>query len=245
MPRQFSAAENLDLSEAELAEAMDVATDINTKFLNPDYVLEVAELCHRVQTKMPDGPVKTKIKTSVEFGPAKFSKFVTIGSQSRLRDDEVKRQLPPHFTILYLIARLEPEALEWALTEDIITPRCKASDIEPLIPDFKPKPKREPADIEIHIANQEDATLLPLIEAIRSARDSGLIKLKLRSDCWNKILSVAHTDDAPSITIPHENFPESQVDSRGDHVETTSKDDMIVDREPALVPEANGIDPNA
>ena len=65
---------------------------------------------------MPDD--RTKIRADVQTcrsGRATFSKFVQIGSDTRLHTPEIQGLLPPHYTTIYSVTLLTDQERAWRL----------------------------------------------------------------------------------------------------------------------------------
>jgi hypothetical protein len=64
------------------------------------------------------------------FGEVTFSKLVQIGKDARLRFPEVQNLLPPHYTVVYEITKLESDELRLAIDEGIIRPEMKRAELQ-------------------------------------------------------------------------------------------------------------------
>lgn len=71
-------------------------------------ILATAAACLAAE-KALDPSQKQALLKDLPFRPPSFSKYVSIGRDSRLSDPKVSEKLPPKFTVLYLLSRLSKE----------------------------------------------------------------------------------------------------------------------------------------
>ena len=67
---------------------------------------------------------------SLPFGEATFSKFVRIGTDTRLHGPDVQRLLPTHYTTVYHISLLTDEELKQAIAENVIHPEMMRDHLQ-------------------------------------------------------------------------------------------------------------------
>ncbi|HEY8098089.1 MAG TPA: hypothetical protein VIE65_18670 [Methylobacter sp.] len=108
----------------------DYAKDINLSWhKTTDSVLETARLCAEADKTLVSGE-KSKLFKSLDFNKATFSKLVKIGSQQHLQAANVKRLLPPNYTVVYEIAKLSEQDVHAAIADGIINTNMTRSDLE-------------------------------------------------------------------------------------------------------------------
>ena len=64
------------------------------------------------------------------FGDSAFSKFVQIGNDRRLNTPELRRLLPPHYTITYAVTLLTDQELQDAIAAKVIHPDMNRDDLQ-------------------------------------------------------------------------------------------------------------------
>ncbi|MGY3370226.1 hypothetical protein ACVWZL_007351 [Bradyrhizobium sp. GM2.4] len=64
------------------------------------------------------------------FRPPSFSKYVSIGRDSRLNDPELRERLPPKFTVLYLLSGLSNEDLTALQQQGLLRCGLRRSELE-------------------------------------------------------------------------------------------------------------------
>lgn len=92
-------------------------------------ILEVASVCAEASGTLSPAE-KKQLLESLPFSPATFSKLVQIGHDQRLHSDEVRGLLPPNYSIIYSIGRLDGLDFHDALTQGVISPTLKRADLE-------------------------------------------------------------------------------------------------------------------
>jgi hypothetical protein len=89
--------------------------------------MKTARLCADAAARLkPDARKLLRLP----FGEVTFSKLVQIGKDARLRSPEVQNLLPPHYTIVYEITKLESDELRLAIDEGVIRPEMKRAELQ-------------------------------------------------------------------------------------------------------------------
>jgi hypothetical protein len=93
-----------------------------------DGVLETARLCAQAQDGLRSKD-RAKLIKQLDFNAATFSKLVKIGSREQLQDESVKSLLPPSYSIVYEVAKLDDAELQSAIADKIINPGMTRSEL--------------------------------------------------------------------------------------------------------------------
>ena len=101
-------------------------------------ILETARLCADANKDLKSKDRARLIK-QLAFNAATFSKLVKIGSKYQLQQDPVKSLLPPSYSIVYEVAKLNEGDLQVALTEGVINPGMTRRDLDAWIGKNNPK----------------------------------------------------------------------------------------------------------
>lgn len=106
-----------------------------------DGILDVADLCaEAVRTLCPED--RKNLRGCLGFSKGTMSKLVQISRNGRLRDDQVRKYLPPNYTILYEIAKLSDALLFAAIADGVIRIDMHREDLTGWLPKGqKPKPE--------------------------------------------------------------------------------------------------------
>jgi len=92
-------------------------------------VLETARLCADANKDLKSKDRARLIK-QLAFNAATFSKLVKIGSKYQLQSDPLKSLLPPSYSIVYEVAKLNEGDLQVAMTEGVINPGMTRRDLD-------------------------------------------------------------------------------------------------------------------
>ena len=92
-------------------------------------VLETARLCADANKDLKSKDRARLIK-QLAFNAATFSKLVKIGSKYQLQSDPLKSLLPPSYSIVYEVAKLNEGDLQVAITEGVINPGMTRRDLD-------------------------------------------------------------------------------------------------------------------
>jgi len=101
-------------------------------------VLETARLCADANKDLKSKDRARLIK-QLAFNAATFSKLVKIGSKYQLQSDPLKSLLPPSYSIVYEVAKLNEGDLQVAVTEGVINPGMTRRDLDAWIGRNNPK----------------------------------------------------------------------------------------------------------
>ena len=82
-----------------------------------DGVLETAVACADAKKNLTEEDDRTELKQKLQFSAATFSKLVVIGECKALQSIQMKALLPPNYTIVYELAKLDSEDLKRAVAE--------------------------------------------------------------------------------------------------------------------------------
>ncbi len=91
--------------------------------------MTIARLCAEASARLTIAEREGLLK-QLPFGDSAFSKFVQIGNDHRLNSPEVRRLLPPHYTITYTVTLLTDQELQDAVAEKVIHPDMHRGDLQ-------------------------------------------------------------------------------------------------------------------
>lgn len=92
-------------------------------------ILDTGRACCQADKAL--NPVQKKqLLKSLPFSKSTFSKYVGIGATTWLYDPEVQNQLPPKFSVIYLLSQLEKDDFNSFSDEGLLSPRLKRTDVE-------------------------------------------------------------------------------------------------------------------
>lgn len=113
-----------------IIEVNQVAAAINTSWRSAtSAILATAQLCADADAKFR-GAQRDTLLDSLRFGPSTFSKLVTIGRNHQLfRDENLIELLPPSFSIIYEVAKMDPELREVAIEKKVIAKDMKRATL--------------------------------------------------------------------------------------------------------------------
>lgn len=94
-------------------------------------VLEVAAMCQEADKNLSRKD-KASLRKALGISTTKFSMLVQIGDDPRLRKEEVKQLLPPNFSILYTLTRLNEAEFDTAVRGKVLRPNVKRVELERL-----------------------------------------------------------------------------------------------------------------
>ena len=92
-------------------------------------LMEVARLCAEANERLTTAQ-KSGLLRNLPFRLATFSKFVQIGSDTRLYAPEIQRLLPAHYTTTYAVTLLTDDELKQAVAEKILHPDMKRDKLQ-------------------------------------------------------------------------------------------------------------------
>jgi hypothetical protein len=94
-----------------------------------DAFMNIARLCAQASEQLTVAQ-RSELMPELPFGEATFSKFVQIGTDTRLNAPEVQRLLPPHYTTTYAVTLLTDEELKEAIAEKVIHPDMQREELQ-------------------------------------------------------------------------------------------------------------------
>ena len=92
-------------------------------------MIEVARLCAEANARLTAAQ-KSALIQALPFGNTAFSKFVQIGSDTRLYAPEIQLLLPPHYTTMYAVTLLTDEELSRAIAENVLHPDMPRAQLQ-------------------------------------------------------------------------------------------------------------------
>jgi hypothetical protein len=94
-----------------------------------DAFMTIARLCAEASARLTITETGELLK-QLPFGDSAFSKFVQIGNDRRLNTPELRRLLPPHYTITYAVTLLTDQELQDAIAAKVIHPDMNRDDLQ-------------------------------------------------------------------------------------------------------------------
>ncbi len=95
-----------------------------------DGVLETAVACAEAKKSLTKDDDRKALVDKLDFSAATFSKLVVIGECKALQTSHTKAILPPNYTIIYELAKLEDAELKRALSDGIVTPKMSRASLK-------------------------------------------------------------------------------------------------------------------
>ena len=119
-----------DVCDGEVSSVADYVTAIQVNWQRGvDAFMSIARLCAEANARLTTAQ-KLELIQVLPFGQTTFSKFVQIGTDTRLNAPDIKRLLPPHYTMLYAVTLLTDEELKQSIAENVIHPDMKRDDLQ-------------------------------------------------------------------------------------------------------------------
>jgi hypothetical protein len=113
----------------EISLLPEYVTSINASWRKTtESVLETARLCAEAQSGLRSKD-RAKLIKQLDFNAATFSKLVKIGSREQLQNEPVKSLLPPSYSIVYEVAKLNEGDLQVAIKDGVINPGMTRSEL--------------------------------------------------------------------------------------------------------------------
>jgi hypothetical protein len=117
---------SLDLRDGEVSS---VASEINGNWRRGVAAfMNIARLCAEASGRLTTAQ-KSELMTCLPFGEATFSKFVKIGTDTRLNTPEIQLLLPPHYTTIYAVTQLTNQELSLAIADKVVHPDMKREEL--------------------------------------------------------------------------------------------------------------------
>jgi hypothetical protein len=129
---EFSPGKNatLDLRDRLMSSVAYYVRDINQNWQRGvDAFMNVGRLCAEANARLTTAE-KSELLSNLPFGAATFSKFVRIGTDTRLQTPEIQRLLPPFYTTMYAVTLLTDEELKWAIADHVIYPDMRRAELQ-------------------------------------------------------------------------------------------------------------------
>jgi hypothetical protein len=115
----FSPGKQPDVRDAEVSSVAEFVSSIKGNWRRGvDAFMNVGRLCAEANARLTIAQ-KSALTQPLPFGNTAFSKFVQIGSDSRLYAPEIQVLLPPHYTTLYAVTLLTDEELNRAIADKV------------------------------------------------------------------------------------------------------------------------------
>ena len=187
---------HLDLRDGEAFSVANYVRDINGNWKRGvDAFLNIARLCAEANACLTTAQ-KLELMSNLPFREATFSKFVQIGSDTRLHTPEIQRLLPPHYTTIYSVTLLTDQELSLAIAENVIHPDMQRAQLERWRKSHFEKVVVAPIPIE---AESHSAVASPPIALTQDAVEGGALRSTMSDDNLNshEQLAVA-PEDAPA-----------------------------------------------
>jgi hypothetical protein len=201
---EFSPGKDPDLSVANYASQIGQNWERGV-----DAFMTIARLCAEANAQLTTAERGALLK-QLPFGDSAFSKFVQIGNDHRLNTPELRRLLPPHYTITYAVTLLTDQELQDAITEKVIHPDMRRGELQKwrnlhrelsTKGGFAPSPKEAATDSFLASpptvpAHDESGVVLPALSQ-QEIQDKFAVQDKLA-------LGPMTTEDAPHSTAIEE-----------------------------------------
>jgi hypothetical protein len=119
-----------------------------------DAFMTIARLCAEAGARLTITE-RGELLKQLPFGATAFSKFVQIGNDRRLNTPELRRLLPPHYTITYAVTLLTDQELQDAIAAKVIHPDMQRVELQrwrnshrelPTKGEIAPNPKEAASD---------------------------------------------------------------------------------------------------
>ena len=193
----FSPGKNVpDLGNSEVPSVATYVSAINGEWQRGvDAFMNAARLCAEANERLTIAQ-KTELIQALPFGDTAFSKFVQIGTDTRLHAPDIQRLLPPHYTTVYAVTLLTDQELSLAIAENVIHPDMQRAQLERWRKSHFEKVVVAPIPIE---AESDSAVASPPIALTQDAVEGGALRSTMSDDNLNshEQLAVA-PEDAPA-----------------------------------------------
>jgi hypothetical protein len=120
---------DLDLRDGEASSVADYASAISRNWQRGvDAFMNIARLCSEANERLTTAQ-KRELIQALPFGDTAFSKFVGIGTDTRLHAPDIQRLLPPHYTTIYAVTSLTNEELSLAIADKVLHPDMQRAQL--------------------------------------------------------------------------------------------------------------------
>ena len=128
---EFSPGKNhLDLPDGGISSVADFVAAIQINWQRGvDAFMSIARLCAEASARLT-ALQKSELIQALPFGETAFSKFVQIGTDTRLYAPDIQRLLPPHYTTTYAVTLLTDQELKQAIAEKVLHPDMKRNQLQ-------------------------------------------------------------------------------------------------------------------
>ena len=200
-----------DLPDGGISSVADYVTAIQVNWQQGvDAFMSIARLCAEASARLT-ALQKRELIQALPFGDSAFSKFVQIGTDTRLYAPDIQRLLPPHYTTVYAVTLLTDEELKRAVVEKVLHPDMQRAQLEKWHRELSRKVElaRSPKEA----ASDTEAVGLP-IASTQDAVESGALPSTMSDDNRNKELAVVPEDAPPeaAATAPAGPLPPARSD---------------------------------
>ena len=173
---------DLDLRDREVSSVANYVRDINGNWKRGvDAFLNIARLCAEANARLTIAQ-KMELIQALPFGDTAFSKFVQIGTDTRLHAPDIQRLLPPHYTTVYAVTLLTDQELSLAIAENVIHPDMQRAQLERWRKSHCEKVVVAPIPIE---AESDSAVASPPIALTQDAVEGGALRSTMSDDNLN------------------------------------------------------------
>jgi hypothetical protein len=191
----------LDLRGREMSPVANYVRDINGNWKRGvDAFLNIARLCVEANARLTIAQ-KMELIQALPFGDTAFSKFVQIGSDTRLYAPDIQPLLAPHYTTIYAVTLLTDQELSLAIAEKVLHPGMDRAQLERWRKLHCEKVLVAPIPIE---AESDSAVASPRIASTQDAVNSGALPAMSDDSQDNKEELASASDNAlaPEAVAP-------------------------------------------
>jgi hypothetical protein len=193
--------DDLDLRDGEASSVANYVRDINGNWKRGvDAFLNTARLCAEANGRLTTAQ-KRELIQGLPFGKTAFSKFVQIGSDTRLYAPDIQPLLAPHYTTIYAVTLLTDQELSLAIAEKVLHPGMDRAQLERWRKLHCEKVLVAPIPIE---AESDSAVASPRIASTQDAVNSGALPAMSDDSQDNKEELASASDNAlaPEAVAP-------------------------------------------
>ena len=178
----FPREKSSDLRDGEVSSVANYVRDINGNWQRGvDAFMNIARLCAEANERLTIAQ-KRELIQALPFGDTAFSKFVRIGTDTRLHAPDIQRLLPPHYTTIYAVTLLTDEELRRAIAEKVIHPDMQRAQLQRWRNSHREKVVVAPSPKE---AASDSAVASPPIDWTQDAVESGALPSTTSDDNRN------------------------------------------------------------
>jgi hypothetical protein len=170
---------DLDLRDRLMSSVASYVRDMNQNWQRGvDAFMNVGRLCAEANARLTAAD-KLELLPNLLFGEATFSKFVRIGTDTRLQTPEIQRLLPPHYTTIYAVTLLTDEELKRAIAEKVLHPDLTRAQLQR----WRDSHRENAGVAPSHRDAASDAGVVGLpIDSTQNAVNSGALPSTTRDD---------------------------------------------------------------